>query len=291
MLSRHFINRIGGRSMARAGILLALLLALPAAAWAVTVTPSAVYINARTRSGTITLINTGTRAEDIEITFAFGYPQADANGVVRVPIVAVAPDSEPSAAGWLRAFPRRIRLLPGQRQVVRVIAEPPAGLAVGEFWARMLIKSRGAQTPVEEQQGKQVKTRIDIETVIATAVSYRNGDVSTGLDVDERGATAADSAVALRLDLRRTGNAAFIGHLVAELVDPSGAAVSQLEEDIAVYRAMPRRFEIPVPADRRPTDWTGYSVRYTINTERPDLPPGSALPAPVKRGQVAVRVL
>jgi hypothetical protein len=171
---------------------------------------------------------------------------------------------------------------------VRIIAEPPANLAPGEFWARMLIKSRGAQAPVE-QQSDQVKTRIDIETVITTAVSYRNGDVSTDLDVARQSAGPADTAVALNLDLHRKGNAAFIGHMHADLLNASGAKVSELDEDIAIYREMPRRFVIQVPADKRPRSWDGYTVRYTIDTDRPDLPPGSTLPAAVKRGQLPVR--
>jgi hypothetical protein len=263
------------------------MLLLPAVASAVTVTPSAVYINSKTRSGSVTLFNTGTRAEDIEISFAFGYPQVDSRGVVIVPISETAPDSEPSATAWLRPFPRRIHLLPGQRQVVRIIAEPPANLGSGEFWARMLIKSRGAQAPVE-QQTDSVRTHIEIETVITTAVSYRNGDVSTDLDVANHGATTTDSSVALNLGLRRTGNAAFIGHVHTELLDPKGAKVGESDDDIAIYRAMPRRFVVSVPADRRPKSWAGYTVRYTIDTERPDLPPGSTLSAPAKRGQVQV---
>jgi hypothetical protein len=288
MLSGTLVASVARRRIPVATAVFGALLAMPAIAKAVTVTPSAVYINAKTRSGSVTLINTGTRAEDIEISFAFGYPQVDARGVVTVPISDIAPDSEPSAMAWLRPFPRRIHLAPGQRQVVRIIAEPPSNLAPGEFWARMLIKSRGAQPPVE-QQSDQVKTRIDIETVITTAVSYRNGDVSTDLDVGRQGAAPADSAVSLNLDLHRKGNAAFIGHMHAELMNPSGAKVSELDEDIAIYRAMPRRFVIQVPADKRPRSWDGYTVRYTIDTDRPDLPPGSTLPASVKRGQLAVR--
>jgi hypothetical protein len=276
---RRWVSRVAGAIGA--------MLLLPAVASAVTVTPSAVYINSKMRSGSVTLFNTGTRAEDIEISFAFGYPQVDSRGVVIVPISETAPDSEPSAMAWLRPFPRRIHLLPGQRQVVRIIAEPPANLASGEFWARMLIKSRGAQAPVE-QQSDSVRTRIDIETVITTAVSYRNGDVSTNLDVAEHGATTTDSSVALRLDLRRTGNAAFIGHVHTELFDPKGAKVGESDDDIAIYRAMPRRFVVTLPPDRRPKSWKGYTVRYTINTDRPDLPPGSALPSPTKRGQIQV---
>jgi hypothetical protein len=62
-------------------LLAAALFALaPMAAHAVTVSPNALYIDSRTRSGVLTLYNPGSAAEEIDITFAFGYPRSDALG-------------------------------------------------------------------------------------------------------------------------------------------------------------------------------------------------------------------
>jgi fimbrial chaperone protein len=269
-----------------ATLALLLLAAAASAARAVTVSPSALYIDARTRSGVLTLVNTGTKPEEIEIDFAFGYPRLDSLGRVRVPLFTVAPDSEPSAMAWLRAFPRRLRLEPGQRQVVRILVQPPAGLAAGEYWARVLVRSRGATPPIE-QQTEQMRLQIGVETVIATAISYRNGAVTTGLALTPVEAAPADSGVRFVVDLARTGNAAFLGRLQAELVGPDGARAGTLQEDIAVYRGMRRAFLIPVA--QRPARWAGYSVRWTVDTERPDLPPEGPLPIAPVSGQVAVR--
>lgn len=257
-------------------------------AHAVTVSPSALYIDHRTRSGVLTLINTGTRAEEIEIGFAFGYPRADSLGNVTVQLLDSVPAGEPSAVTWLRAFPRRIRLEPGQRQAVRVLVQPPAGLAPGEYWARILVRSRGAQAPIEQQQG-DIKLQIEVETVIATAVSYRNGDVTTGLNERALRATVvADSLVRVWMTLARQGNAAFLGHVRSELLSPSGEVVARTEDDIAVYRDMERKFEIVLPPELRGRSLAGYRVRYLIDTTRPDLPPGGALAAPDRQGTIAL---
>jgi hypothetical protein len=54
-------------------IAVAALLALtPSVGRAVTVSPNALFIDSRTRSGVLTLYNPGTTAEEIEITFSFG---------------------------------------------------------------------------------------------------------------------------------------------------------------------------------------------------------------------------
>ena len=131
----------------------ALLAISPAVASAVTVSPNALFIDSRTRSGVLTLYNPGTTAEEIEITFAFGYPRSDLAGAISVALADSAPAGEPSVLGFVRAFPRRLRLEPGQRQTVRILMQPPAGLPEGEYWGRVLIRSRGGRPPVEQQQG------------------------------------------------------------------------------------------------------------------------------------------
>ena len=251
----------------------ALLCGLSLRASGVAVSPVALYIDDRTRTGTLTLFNPGTRPEEIEVDFGFGYPQSDEAGNVTVPITETAPSGEPSAVEWLRAFPRRMVLQPGQRQVVRVVVQPPPGLAEGEYWGRVLIRSRGGQAPIEQQQG-EVRMQIDVETVVVAALSYRNGGVGTGLTIREATAERADSTVLATIDLERTGNAAFIGRLLAEVLDADGDVVAASDEVLAVYYGIRRRMAVPVPAGTAGP----LRVRFRIDTDRDDLPPGAPLP-------------
>lgn len=264
---------------------LALLVSVAAPAWAVTVSPNALYIDHRTRSGTLTLVNTGTRAEEIEINFMFGYPRADSLGNVSVEVVAEAPLGEPSLVPFLRAFPRRLRLEPGQRQVVRIFVQAPADLPAGEYWGRVAITSRGGQAPIEQQQG-EIRLQVNVETVVITAVTYRNGSVNTGLDLEGLTAQRSDSAVRVGMLMKRTGNAAYLGRLRLELVDARGTVVAETYEDVAVYRDIRRQFVIGVPQALAPG---GYTVRYSFTSERPDLPPEGPLPADARAGTIDVR--
>lgn len=272
------------RSAARAALLFAaLLLGGAARAHAVTVAPSALYIDHRTRTATLTLHNPGMLPEDIEVAFAFGYPMSDARGEVTVNPVhpdSVAP-GEPSAAKWIRAFPRRLRLEPGQRQVVRILVQPPAGLPDGEYWARVLVTSTGGQPPVEQVLANGVRVQIETRMVVITALSYRKGPVQTGVKVERAAAEAAPEGVSLTLDMVREGNAAFLGRVRAELVSPGGEVLARAEEDMAVYRELRRVLLLAPEGGAVPR---GATVRYTIDTERTDLPPGGALPAQTVRG-------
>ena len=279
-------TRTGLRGLACACVLAAALAALPAAAaHAVTVSPTAVYISAKSPSALLTLINTGSRAEEIELSIGFGYPMSDSAGVLRVDIVENAASGEPSLTSYLRVFPRRLVLQPGQRQVVRVMVTMPAGAGDGEYWGRVLVKSRGGEPPIEQAQG-DVKMQLSLETTFATAVFYHKGDVKTGISVPTVSAKRLSDGAELTIDLKRDGNGAFLGRVHAELVNASGATVAEVEDVVAVYRELRRRFLLrsatPIPAGT-------YTIRYLVDTERPDLPPHGPIRAAAVRGTVEVR--
>ena len=268
-------------------LVLAALLALAPAgrAWAVAVSPSALFLDPRSPAGTLTLYNGGSLPEELEISFAFGYPRSDAEGNVRVEMVDTAPDGEPSIVPWMRAFPRRLVLQPGQRQTLRVMVQPPADLAAGEYWGRVLVHSRGGQPPIEQQEGG-VRMQINVETVIATAVLFRKGEVSTGVTVGGAAAAPAPGGVRVSLDLARQGNAAFLGRVVTELVAPDGRVVATREDAVSVYRALRHAVVLPLPQGTALA--AGYTVRWRADTDRPDLPPGAVTAPQAATGTVPV---
>ena len=275
------IARVLGTAMAVVG----LLVVASSAAWAVTVSPTAVYITARNPSALLTLINMGSRPEEIELSVAFGYPVSDTAGVLRVDLVDSAGAGEPSLTSFLRIFPRRLVLQPGQRQVVRVMVAMPAGAADGEYWGRVLVKSRGGEPPIEQSQGN-VRMQLSLETTFATAVFFHKGEVKTGVSVVAADAQRMGDSVQFTLDLKRENNAAFLGRIHAELLNASGAVVGEAEDVAAVYRTLRRRFVLrsssPLPAG-------AYTVRYVVDTERPDLPAKGPTRAEAVRGTVGVR--
>ena len=283
LVQRSLLGRRGLRSIALA----ALLTVVPAAtAFAVSVSPNALYLDNRTRSGLLTLFNPGTLPEEIEIGFAFGYPMSDSLGNVSVQLVGIAPEGEPSLVPWVRAFPLRLRLAPGQRQVVRILVNPPAGLPAGEYWGRITITSRGGQPPIEQRQG-DIALSVSLQTIIVAAVTYRNGPMQTGLQLGVGTARATQEGAELLLDLTRQGNAAFIGRIVAEVVAPSGQVVAKDDADIAVYRQLRARVIVPMPT--RPADMTGYRIRFSIDTDRPDLPPEGPIKTSRLTGEIAIQ--
>lgn len=249
---------------------------------AVSVSPMSVFLDHRTRTGTLTLYNPNPLPEEIDISFAFGYPQSDSTGTVTVPLIDTAPAGEPSAVPWLRAFPRRLVLEPGQQQVVRILAQPPSDLPDGEYWARVLVSATGGRAPVEQQVQPDVRVAISMRTIVVTSLNYRKGRLSTGARVTAANAVRAADALIATLDIERLGTAAYLGRIDVEVLNSAGRTIAREEDVISIYRTLRRRFEFAGMAD-------AARVRYTLVTERPELGQSNIIAAPAVTGVIEIR--
>ncbi|HSJ14435.1 MAG TPA: hypothetical protein VK939_08465 [Longimicrobiales bacterium] len=262
-----------------------LLIAGAAATRAVSVSPMSLFLDHRTRAGSMTLYNPNPHPEEIEISFAYGYPQSDSAGEVTVPLVAVAPAGEPAATPWLRAFPRRLVLQPGQQQVVRVLAQPPADLPDGEYWSRVLVTAVGGQPAVEQQVRPDVSVAITMRTIVVGSLNYRKGTLTTSAIVTGSDARATGDGVQLTLDLERGGSAAWLGRVRLRLEAADGRVLAEQEDVLSIYRTLRRRFTFPLASA---ADARGARVRYVLETERPELGQANLIAAPAVEGVVAV---
>ncbi|UCD25011.1 MAG: hypothetical protein JSW51_03560 [Gemmatimonadota bacterium] len=240
---------------------------------AVLVAPHAVFIDHRSRTGQITLANPGTEPEEVEIELKFGYPTTDSLGNPYVELIDDPGPDDRSAAEWIRAYPRRIRLEPGQRQVVRLLATPPADLADGEHWSRIIVTAQKIREAIPGDTGLRAGITFRQRTIISAA--YRKGDAHTGVQLTGlRGAVEGDSLVAW-IGLERTGNAAYLGSIHFAVVDESEAVVREWRTPVAVYHDINRRMAFPLTGLVPGT----YRVRFELSTLREDIPQANVLPA------------
>jgi len=262
------------------------------AAQGVMVAPHAVFIDHRLRSGSVLLYNPGTAPVEVAISTLFGYPTTDSAG--KIALDTLLADSSSSALSWIQAFPRRLTVGPRERQTVRLLARPPAGLADGEYWLRLVIAAQAGSVPitgVSDTTAIQVGLKLEVRTIIG--VNYRKGPVNTRVTLSGVSARIVGDSLITRSTLTRVGNAAFIGMIRETLVDSTGAAVTQRAGDslvttyaspIGVYVTMQPRLAsaIPQPGLKRGRYW----LRYEVVAEREDLDPSVVLKAPAVRDSV-----
>lgn len=271
MLKRTRIERF----VAPAGLAVAGLALWPILADAILVAPHAVFIDHRSRTGQVYLVNSGTEPEEVSIELRYGYPDADTAGNVYIHFIDQPAADAPSAAQWIRAFPRRVVVPPNAQQVVRLLATPPAELPDGEYWSRLIVASHGAPVPVAGADSA-VRAQITLEVRTVISVTYRKGSLHTGLTLDDFRAAVDGDSLVIWLDVTRTGNAAYLGVVRLALRDSAGRTAQEWEQQLAVYVSpQHRRMAFPLSGVAPGV----YSANLAISTDRDDLPAGSVLPA------------
>jgi hypothetical protein len=260
-------------------------LAAPATAQGILVAPTAVFIDGRVRTAQLMLVNPNPDRVEVELATAYGYTVTDSLGAMQLRMEERPDSSAPNAAGWARIFPRRLTLDPNAQQTVRVLMSPPVGLADGEYWARVVITTRGAKLPVTQRTDSgAVRVGLDLEIRTIIPLLYRKGKVTTGAAISDVRAERAGDSLAVRAHLTRQGNAAALGTVRAQLVDPAGRVRAEAKGPMSAYLTIDPRLAVPVdsvPPGR-------YTLRFEMSSGRPDLPADAILPFRTARDSVSV---
>lgn len=268
---------------------LLLFAAAPAGLFAqgVVVAPHSIFIDHRTRGGFVEVYNPEPRPIEVTIGLLYGYPVTDSTGQLELRVLDAPGPDEPSATGWIQVLPRRAIIPPLTKQTVRLLGRPPADLADGEYWARLVVTAKAGQLPVagvDSASGIQVGLNLEVRTILP--VYYRKGAVSTGLDLaDPRSALTPDS-ITVRLRLARSGNAAFIGTVRGSLRDSLNREVATFSTPIAVYHTVDPRFSV----GRAGLPPGPYVLRIEVTPDRADIPPEQLLRAAPARALVDIRL-
>ncbi len=264
-----------------AGLLCITGLALaPIVAEAILVAPHALFMTHDQRTGEVYLANQSDRAEEVAVELRFGYPATDSAGNIGIHWVDDPGPEHQSAAEWLRVFPRRALVEPGQRQRVRVHATPPANLPDGEYWTRMIVSSRVPTEPIAVTRETEVVAGVTMVLRTITSITYRQGTVHTDIRLDDFRASVVRDSLEVWVALTRGGNAAYLGRVTMQLRDTRDAVVRQWHVPVAVYYSVNRRLAFPLDA----VNPGRYRVRLLVETERDDIDVRHVLPAaPIER--------
>ena len=244
------VTAIAGTGKRVGGFLLVGLLLSAANLWAsVLVAPTVIFLSDDNRTGRMTLQNLGDKPQEVTVFFSFGLPTADSLGDVRVRLQDSAVTDPQSCLEWIKAFPRRLILPPNATQVVRFVANPPRDLSDGEYWARVVVKSQQADPNVPKSTNEnEISTRLNMVMQTALMLKYRHGQVFCKLEVGEVTARYMDGQVEVVVDTKNVGNASYLGMLNCRITDAKGREVAQRGVQLAVYRELKRRVQIPIPA-------------------------------------------
>jgi P pilus assembly chaperone PapD len=257
--------------------------AIPAMGQGLMIAPHAVFIDHRQRSGAVTLMNAGTEPVEVSVSIFYGYT-VDSLGSLSL-VSAEHPDStQPSAAEWVQAFPRRLTVGPGERQAVRLLVSPPPDLPDGEYWARLAFTAKAGEVPVGgEIDTARIRIGLALQVRSIIGLWYRKGSVQTGVTISDLSAERLGDSVRVEAVLARQGNAAYLGTAHLELQDGRGRVVSESRVPLGVFVRDHPRWALPV------TGAGPFRVRVALITVREDFDdPRVVIQAPTVRDSVAV---
>ncbi|NQV41063.1 MAG: hypothetical protein HQ506_01805 [Candidatus Marinimicrobia bacterium] len=247
----------------------------------VTISPTSLFVDSQKRFQTLLIMNPSPVAQEIKLSWEFGYPKTDEAG----DITFIYNDEEKaavnSAAEWIRGFPKNFILEPGTRQTIRVTVKAPRGLADGTYWARLKTTSSPMSPPVGSSLDGGVSANITFQFNQITGVFYRHGDLSTGISIASVRAEVEDNKLQIFSNYSKSGNSPFLGTMAVSVFDANGKNVLTEQNLVSIYYDGLRRLDM----DAQNLPGGSYEYEVTFSSGRGDIPDSDIVSAPTVKAR------
>ncbi|HET8864425.1 MAG TPA: hypothetical protein VFM80_01930, partial [Gracilimonas sp.] len=121
---------------------------------------------------------------------------------------------------------------------------------------------------IELSNDQAVTAQVGIVINQVTGLFYKNGSISTGIEIEEiRTETVDDNILAVLTDYKRTGNAPFLGTISVSLVDKNNTEVQSGFISTSLYFDGTHRQELNI--DGVPSG--EYTLKVNFETQRNDV--------------------
>ncbi|MCX6305176.1 MAG: hypothetical protein NT040_09415 [Bacteroidetes bacterium] len=243
------------------------------------ISPPYVSVDGKSGVGNIYITNNSAQPQEVEISFAFGYPGSDAEGnlvmnytdSIAFKLFAIDP--------IVRAFPRTFILPANQQRTIRVQIKPTPGMKDGYYFTRAKILAKPQTTEVAKTTVEGISTKISFNFEQVIPAFYKRGKVTTGLKIEKIDATQKDSLLVIKTQLDRLGDAPFIGTMHAKLMDAKGKVVANTQTSATAYFKVLRRIDLAIARVAPGT----YKLEVSFETKRSDMAASDLVQAqPVK---------
>lgn len=233
----------------------------------VSIAPTTLYTDANGIS-TFYITNPAQSAQEISISFVFGYPAHNENGELYMVYEDSVKDAQWGLGNRLRVFPRSFILAPNKQQVIRVQVLPDRSKADGMYFSRVKITSNVQAADVDRQAEEGVAMRVNFKFDQILAVFHRQGSVSTSLELGTTEYTKEGNKLHVTSVFTRGGNAPFVGSVQAVLRDPQNQVVAEQRQTVSLYFDSRHRVTLELPEGLLPGE---YDLELNYRTDRGDV--------------------
>jgi P pilus assembly chaperone PapD len=234
----------------------------------VIISPYVVYIDAQERYGTFIVQNESNQDYEITISFVFGHPISDSLGNVSMKYYEEPVNDLPSITNWIRAFPKKFVLMPGQRQLIRMTVRPPDTLTAGTYWTR-IVTSSAPKADSLSTASSEISAKINFVLNQVTTVLYRVDPADTKLIVKDFRNDIDTSSLDFYVTLKREGNSPYWGDLFITIEDSLGSIIKEQQEYLPVYFELVKKYSFNL--NEIPSGNYTARMRFEFN-EKEDIP-------------------
>jgi len=251
-----------------------------------TVAPSMLFIDSKSGIGNLYISNNSAAPQEVNISFVFGYPDADSAGNPKMNYSDSISAGIYSLNPIVRAFPRSFILNAKQAQTVRLQVRTKTTVKDESFFSRVKVTSAQKTPDIEKKTTDAVTTQINFKFDQIFPVFYKKGNVSTGLIIHDISATSKDNKLTVITDVERTGNTPYIGSIRAELYSAANQKVALSEATASIYFRMKNKVELDLSKAAKGK----HRLVLTFETKRSDIAVEDLLQAPTVIKEVAVNL-
>jgi hypothetical protein len=228
------------------------------------ITPNRVVFEGRKIKEVLNLLNTGTETT----TFSVSFVQRRMNEDGSFTVITEPDPGQRFADPYLRIYPRRVTLLPGEAQVVMLQRRRKTNMEGGEYRSHLYFRSEKNYTALGEEKKDTVKA-FSVKLIpifgISIPIIIRTGELnSTTTLTDIKLALQKD--VLLNFTVHRKGNVSVYGDFVVEYIPVKGKPyIIGEKKGVAVYTNINKRY-IAIKLNKTPgmnLNKGKLKIRYT----------------------------
>jgi len=247
----------------------------------VTISPTSLFLDSQKRFETLLIMNPSPTAQEIKLSWEFGYPKTDEAGDIKFIYNDEEKAAVNSAADWIRGFPKNFILEPGTRQTIRVTVKAPRQLDDGTYWARLKTTSTPISPPVGSGQDGGVSANITFQFNQITGVFYSHGALTTGITLSNVRAELTEDKIHIFSTYSKSGNSPFLGTMIVNVFNSAGELAMTERNLVSIYYDGLRRLDM----DGSSLPSGSYEFEVTFSSGRGDIPDSDIVPAPTVKAR------
>jgi hypothetical protein len=233
------------------------------------ITPMRVVFEDNKQKAELNLVNTGTDTA----TYSVSFKQYNMTEDGMLSLIEKPETTQMFAEPYVRIFPRRVTLAPGEAQVIMLQCRRKPDMLAGEYRSHLWFRSEKNYNLLEKTKPLMDSNQLSISIIpifgITIPIIIRSGEVSVSATLSNLKLDIQQSAIqSLALTINRTGNISIYGDIIIEYIPVQGKSFEiGVVKGVGVYTNISKR-KISVKLDNtsgKPLTNGELRVRYVSN--------------------------